>query len=320
MKKQVKRLLLSISSLFGVLIFFGATADQSQAAEMHRLYNQNNGEHFYTESTVEKANLVKVGWQDEGIGWISAASEYGDAVYRLYNPNSGEHHYTLKQEESNYLQKAGWRFEGQSFYSSRETTIPVYRLFNPNAREADSHHYTTSTQEKNQLVAQGWQDEGIGWYAVARNLETSGGIPAGRNPDIANVLLGKLNTYRASLGLSYVTMGEELQEMAMVRAMELLMKFSHDRPDGQSLTGEFYVDGHKITYMAEVLTGVNDLNHVDLNDPVSIADGILTNFQNSPPHNNAITASYAKHIGIGVYKAYHEVHGECVMSAWLLTD
>ena len=50
-------------------------------------------------------------------------------------------------------------------YSDLEKSVPVYRLFNPNARDAGSHMCTTSRQEADQLTSIGWRDEGIGWYA-----------------------------------------------------------------------------------------------------------------------------------------------------------
>jgi hypothetical protein len=42
--------------------------DSAETQPMHRLYNPNSGEHFYTASAGEQKHLVKVGWRDEGIG------------------------------------------------------------------------------------------------------------------------------------------------------------------------------------------------------------------------------------------------------------
>lgn len=36
---------------------------------MHRLYNPNSGEHFYTASEVERDHLVSIGWLYEDFGW-----------------------------------------------------------------------------------------------------------------------------------------------------------------------------------------------------------------------------------------------------------
>lgn len=132
-------------------------------ASLYRLYNPNNGEHFYTEDYLEKESLRKNGWKDEGTGWVSPLD--GQAVYRLYNPNSGEHHYTQDGNERTVLIQRGWKDEGTGFYSDLGKEIPVYRLFNPNAKDAGSHMYTTSKAEAAALEKRGWHFEGIGWYA-----------------------------------------------------------------------------------------------------------------------------------------------------------
>ncbi|MCI1933989.1 MAG: hypothetical protein LKJ31_02645 [Atopobiaceae bacterium] len=36
---------------------------------MHRLYNPNLGEHFYTANVAEKSYLVSLGWHYENISW-----------------------------------------------------------------------------------------------------------------------------------------------------------------------------------------------------------------------------------------------------------
>ncbi|MCR5583147.1 MAG: carbohydrate-binding domain-containing protein, partial [Eggerthellaceae bacterium] len=141
-------------------------SDQSSATStvaMYRLYNPNSGEHFYTASTTERANLVKLGWKAEGIGW--QAPQSGNAVYRLYNPNGGDHHYTASASERDWLVSLGWNYEGIGWYSDENKTTPLYRLYNPNAKTG-SHHYTTSAAEANNLVELGWNYEGIGWYGA----------------------------------------------------------------------------------------------------------------------------------------------------------
>lgn len=132
-------------------------------ASLYRLYNPENGEHFYTEDYLEKESLRQAGWTYEGTGWV--ASLDGQPVYRLYNPNSGEHHYTLDENERTVLIQHGWKNEEIGFYSDSGQGVPVYRLFNPNARDAGSHMYTTSEAEADALKKSGWSFEGTGWYA-----------------------------------------------------------------------------------------------------------------------------------------------------------
>lgn len=133
---------------------------------MHRLYNQWTGEHFYTASDNEKANLVGVGWTDEGVGW-TAPSSSNTPVYRLYNPyvKGGDHHYTTSASERDTLVKAGWKSEGIGWYSDDNKAVPVYRQYNPFAITG-THNYTTNKSENDYLVTQKWNAEGIGWYGI----------------------------------------------------------------------------------------------------------------------------------------------------------
>ncbi|MBR0377753.1 MAG: hypothetical protein IJI04_04980 [Lachnospiraceae bacterium] len=54
-------------------------------------------------------------------------------------------------------------YEGIGFYSDSEKTVPMYRLYNPNARSG-YHFFTGSKGERDGLVKAGWRDENIGFY------------------------------------------------------------------------------------------------------------------------------------------------------------
>ena len=143
----------------------------TKANPMNRLYNPNSGEHFYTADLNEKAVLVKLGWNDEGYGWVAPKKVLGDkAVYRLYNPNAGDHHYTTVEKEKETLVTYGWKYEGEGWYSaeakSHTATVPVYRQYNPYANGAGSHNYTTDKAENDYLVSLGWTPEGTAWLAL----------------------------------------------------------------------------------------------------------------------------------------------------------
>lgn len=132
---------------------------------IYRLYNPNSGEHFYTPNTTERNDLIKAGWNDEGIGWVSPGFS-GDPVYRLYNPNAGDHHYTMSLGEKNALVDLGWNDEGIGWLSDSSKSVPIYRQYNPNAK-AGSHNYTPSFGEHNALGDLGWHLEGTAWYATS---------------------------------------------------------------------------------------------------------------------------------------------------------
>ena len=148
---------------------------------MHRMYNPNSGEHFYTANVAEKQHLASVGWKYEGIGWVAPTGDSrGDAVYRLYNRNSGDHHYTLSAVERDWLVKLGWAYEGIGWYSAKpEQGVPLYRLYNPYAK-VGTHHYTLALSERDWLVTKGWKAEGIGWYAVKNSNGGNNGSTASK--------------------------------------------------------------------------------------------------------------------------------------------
>ncbi len=132
---------------------------------MHRLYNPNSGEHFYTANDVEKNHLVSLGWKYEGTGWTAPACS-GTPVYRVYNPNAGDHHYTTNVNEKNNLVSLGWNDEGIGWYSNELGTTTLHRLYNPNATGAGAHHYTTNSAEATNLQNLGWRYEGTAWYGL----------------------------------------------------------------------------------------------------------------------------------------------------------
>ena len=166
------------SSAFNVIVFNNVNV-------LNRLYNPNSGEHFYTSDIDEKDALVKLGWHDEGTGWVSP-KESTVPVYRLYNPNAGDHHYTKSSSERDILVSAGWKYEGIGWYSYLQTadylvtgynaaaslgdgyitSVDVVREYNPNAKAAGSHNYTINRAENDFLVSVGWLDEGIAWQSL----------------------------------------------------------------------------------------------------------------------------------------------------------
>ena len=143
------------------------TVTLTAANPMNRLYNPNSGEHFYTADIEEKAALVKLGWNDEGYGWVAPKTEGATVpVYRLYNPNAGDHHYTMNKGERNTLVAYGWKDEGTGWYSDTKKTVAVFRQYNPYANGAGAHNYTTDKAENDYLVSLGWTPEGKAWYGL----------------------------------------------------------------------------------------------------------------------------------------------------------
>ena len=146
-----------------------APALAAGTSTMYRLYNPNSGEHFYTANSSERDNVVRAGWNYEGIGWTAPAKS-NTPVYRLYSGT--DHHYTMSAAEKDWLVSVGWKYEGIGWYSDDAKGVPLYRQFNPNVQpsaprnNSGSHNYTTSKAENDHLVSVGWRAEGIGWYGV----------------------------------------------------------------------------------------------------------------------------------------------------------
>ena len=126
---------------------------------VYRLYNPH-GKHCFTTSAGERANLIQLGWKDEGTAWYAPVS--GDPVYRLYNRVNGDHLLTTRNAERLVLKALGLKDEGTKFYSDPDKDVPVWRVYNENSGE---HFYTTNPSEYNALVRLGWTGEDIAFYA-----------------------------------------------------------------------------------------------------------------------------------------------------------
>ena len=85
-------------------------------------------------------------------------------MHRLYNKWTGEHFYTSSTQEKTKLVEIGWSDEGIGWYAPKESSVPVYRLYNKYVEGGD-HHYTMSTSERDSLKKAGWNYEGVGWYS-----------------------------------------------------------------------------------------------------------------------------------------------------------
>ncbi len=151
-----------------VTVTVKGSGDNATPRIMYRLYNPNSGEHFYTSSLEERNNVIKAGWNNEGIGWIAPTSSTVP-VYRLYNTVAGDHHYTTSVTERDHLTAiSGWNYEGIGWYSATESMArrPLYREYNPNATTG-THNYTMSPEEHKNVVAAGWHDEGLAWFGLS---------------------------------------------------------------------------------------------------------------------------------------------------------
>ena len=137
---------------------------------MLRFYNHWTGEHLYTTSEDEAANLRTAGWKDEGMAWNSPTKDNKgvEKIYRLYNPYADDHMFTTNPNEVNKNVKDGWkldeRFEAYGYAGSQESAQQaVYRMFNPYEKN-HTHLFTTDKQEYDRNIGLGWQGENTMCY------------------------------------------------------------------------------------------------------------------------------------------------------------
>ena len=123
---------------------------------------------LYAQGDVTEYKAIRT-WCNRNILEVEYIPEIIVNVYRIYNPNSGEHFYTTNRTEVEAAVKAGWNDEGSLCKAPKASNTPVYRVFNPNARDAGSHHFTISKKEKEDLVKAGWVDEGIAFYSASKD-------------------------------------------------------------------------------------------------------------------------------------------------------
>jgi len=131
-----------------------------------RLYNPNNGNHFFTRSVGERNDCIARGWRFEGIAWYAPTSESdGIPIFRLYNPNNGNHFFTRSVGERNGCIARGWVYEGIAFLALRDPSegVAIHRLYNPNN---GMHFFTRSVGERNNCIARGLLYEGVGFYEL----------------------------------------------------------------------------------------------------------------------------------------------------------
>lgn len=82
-------------------------------------------------------------------------------VYELVAPGGGDVICTTSRRERDALALAGWTYEGVAWVAPALSSLPVWRLRQPDG----THRFTGSASERAQLLAAGWDDEGVAWYS-----------------------------------------------------------------------------------------------------------------------------------------------------------
>ena len=134
---------------------------------LYRVYNPNNGDHYFTTDPGEYKALVAMGWQAEGVRYQvvkvggKRTHAFGTGIWSVYNPNTGEHLLT-EEGEADALAQVGWIKEGTEpkFYTVQNGSESVVRVYNPNTN-GPAHLYTNAS-EANGLAKIGWSIDNNG--------------------------------------------------------------------------------------------------------------------------------------------------------------
>ena len=111
------------------------------------------------------------------------------------------------------------------------------------------------------------------------------------NPEaMAQEVIRLTNVERAKYGCAPLQYHAGLQKAAMLRAQEISIKFSHDRPNGSDSSTAVYESG----------VGCNDGENIakGFANPETVVQG----WMNSIGHKAAILSESSTHIGVGFYK------------------
>ena len=111
------------------------------------------------------------------------------------------------------------------------------------------------------------------------------------NPEqMAQEVIRLTNIERAKYGKAPLQYHAKLQQAAMVRAQEIAIKFSHDRPDGTDSSTAVYEAG----------AGCNDGENIARGYPSP--ESVVQGWMNSNGHRWAILDPDSTHIGVGFYQ------------------
>ena len=114
-----------------------------------------------------------------------------------------------------------------------------------------------------------------------------------------------INDYRKSKGMNTLSWFEPGEKGSDIRAKELVEKFSHTRPDGDSYSEAFRYLPKKELIGENIAISIADL---EKDTAKSIAEGVFNIWKGSPSHNaNMLNGRYDRHV-LGVYFSNGEAY------------
>ncbi|KQQ25958.1 hypothetical protein ASF58_13615 [Methylobacterium sp. Leaf125] len=137
---------------------------------VYRFYDTHTGDHFYTTSTAEKAQIQQtLPWFNyEGTAWAAPAKGADTVdVFRFFDTVSNAHFFTTSVSERDQVLKTApsYKYEGVAFEAYADASAPggltLERFYNT---QTGQHHFAGSAEEANGInhgvAGPGWVDEG----------------------------------------------------------------------------------------------------------------------------------------------------------------
>lgn len=126
---------------------------------------------------------------------------------------------------------------------------------------------------------------------------------------LESAVLSKMNEYRASKGLSPLKVSSKLQEVARAHSEEMfnLGYFSHKSPTPGK---ETFIDRIKLSGLTGYSTGGENIIYREgISDEASLADVLLKQWLDSPPHKANILSPDYFATGLGFYRSEGRIWG-----------
>jgi beta-glucanase (GH16 family) len=144
-----------------------------EVTAVYRFFDTHTGDHFYTTSTAEKAQIQQtMPWFNyEGTPWAAPVKGADTIdVFRFFDTGTNAHFFTTNAGERDQIIQTtpSYRYEGVAFeaYADASTpgTVTLERFFNT---QTGQHHFAGSAEEAAGInhggAGPGWVDEGRGF-------------------------------------------------------------------------------------------------------------------------------------------------------------
>lgn len=123
-----------------------------------RFYNTQKGTHFFTQSAIERDNIIaslpQFNFEGTSFNAYTGPGAGLSAVYRFFNTQTGAHFYTISIVERDNVRNTlpQYSYEGERWYAQTAAgngTIPLYRFFH---KGNGTHFYTINPIERDNII------------------------------------------------------------------------------------------------------------------------------------------------------------------------